>query len=163
MLISLLILIRSSTSLKFFTVARKWHSKQSKKNALKSWISLVGVAVLFRVQSYFSWSKVFTLDPKLLFRIQSFYSGSKVITLNPKFQYYSGFKVFTLNTKLLLRIQSFYSRSKVFNLDPKLLLRPETNYDLIQFNIPIPEYEHVTSSSPFNMAAGLGRKRRPKT
>ena len=146
-------------------MARKWHSKQSKKSALKlrfcfgskgfvqpTWISLVGIAVfpklLLRIQSYYSGSKAVIPDPGLFLRIQSFYSWSKVFILNPK---------------LLLLIQSFYFRSKVFTLDPKLLLRPETKYDLIQFNIPIPEYEYVTSSSPFNMAAGLGRKRRPKT
>ena len=112
-------------------------------------------------QSYYSGFKVIFPDPKLLFWIQSYFSGSKVFTLDPKLLL--RIQSFYSNPKFLLRIQSFYSRFKVFTLDPKLLLRPKTNYDLIQFNIPILEYEHVTCSSPFNMVAGVGRKRRPKT
>ena len=105
-----------------------------------------------------------------MFWIQSFYPVNMnfIIRRNcfPQ-SYYSGFKVIIPDSKFLLWIQSYYSGFKVFTLDPKLLLRNQSYYpenkDPIQFNIPSVEYEHVTSSSPFNMAVGVGRKRRPKT
>ena len=121
------------------TVARKCHSKQSKRSALK-W------RFLFWIQNFYPTSidfilrqncfpqihsfsfgssygfKVSTPDPKfllrchsLLLRIQSYYARSKVSTPDPKFH--------TVDPKFLLRIQSYYSRSKVFTLDPKLLFR----------------------------------------
>ena len=72
--------------------------------------------------------------------LRSYYSGSKVITPDPKF--FSGSKNIIPDPKFLLWIQGFYFRFK----------------DPIQFNIPKLKFEHVTASSPFNMAAAQGEE-----
>ena len=120
-----------------------------------------------------------TLALKLLLRIQSFYSGYKVIIPDSKLllwiqSFYFWFKVIISDPKLLLQIQSYYSGYKViiriqsFSLDPKILFRIRfllwiqgfylRSKDPIQLNIPKLKFEHVTSSSPFNMTAAQGEE-----
>ena len=119
------------------------------------------------MQSYYSGSKLFTPGPKFLLWIQGYYSGSKVTVQDPKLllriqSYNSGSKVFTLSPELLLLIQSSFSGSKGIIPDPKFLLWIQRFYfrsnDPIQFNIPKLEFEHVTSISPFNVAAAQGEE-----
>ena len=146
------------------TVARKCHSKQSKKKYIKIKIfvldpkflssqhevhypaQLFSPKLLLRIESYYSGSKVIIPDPELFLRILSFYSGSKVTIPDPKF--------ITPYPKLQLRIQSsllriqsynsgskvLYSESKVITPDPKFLLQIQSFYSGSKNITPDPRF-----------------------